>query len=175
MKKVLIATLSLFLLFISCPVFANAAFDSAMKSANAALGKKDYVAAEKYYGIAAREFNKMNKSPVETIKSTSPAVASINAEELKAHMPNIKQFSDDIQEVYYLSKDNVAKEFLLMLIMAEDGAKLLVDQPGMLELTNQILKNDGTKNINSDKSSKEQNDFLKGMYNTNLKDMNKGF
>lgn len=174
MKKLLITTLSLLLMSISCPVFADAAFDSAMKSANVALSKKDYVTAEKYYGIAAREFNKMDKSPAETIKSTSPAVASVNAEELKTHMPSIKQFSDDIQKVYYLSKDNVTKEFLLMLVMAEDGAKLLVDQPGMLELTNQILKNDGMTNIDSDKSDKDQKDFLKGMYNTKLKDMNKG-
>jgi len=173
MKRFLI---TLLLVLVSAPVFANTTLNSAMKLAGDALIKKDYVTAEKYYGVAAREFNKIKtgKSPAETLRATSLTAATFNASELKALMPDVKQFSNDIQKVYYSSKDTVTKDFLFMLIMAEDGAKLLVDQPGMLELTNQILENGDMKNIISNpvsnKARKEQEDFLKGMYGIKIQD-----
>ena len=171
MKRILTV---LCLMIISCPVFAQTTFDSAMKNANAALEKRDYVRAEKYYGIAAREFKKVGQSPAEAIQATAKTT-NLDAATLKAQVPAARKFSDEIQNVYYISKDNTTKEFLRMLVMVEDGAKLLVDQPAMLELTNQMLKGAGMQNVSAnpatDKAKKEQKDFLEGMYNKSLRDM----
>lgn len=138
MKKILIM---LTMLVVTSVAFAQTAYETAMKQAVDAQNRQDYYAAEKLYGVAAVEFNKLVSNAKDKGVVSLQDIKPVNTEELRAHMADIRKFNADLKNVYDISKNPVTKSFLSNLMMTEAGADMLLQNPQMLDMVNSMLNN----------------------------------
>lgn len=167
MKKFLI---TLMLLLAGNFALASVISDNAMKSAYEAMKRKDYVSAERHFGVAARELQKAQNNTSSAAPTKLPDdVHAITKDELASYMSDIKKFMADIDIVYSISKDPVTKNFLNTIKIAGGGADMVMQNPQMSEITNHILADpaviDAANRANSgETSTKLQVEMFKSIF-----------